>query len=69
VRRLSGLYLLGINEHALKVHPEILKKDIDFKTRSAEAIKVFGKLSAAELKKMHDNFILACGGKIKKSKA
>jgi len=62
VRRLSGLYLLGINEHALKVHPEILKKDIDFKNKSEDAVKVFGKLSSLELKKMHDNFIIACGG-------
>lgn len=68
VRRLSGLYLLGINEHALKVHPEILKKDIDFKNKSLEAVKVFGKLSSTELKKMHENFVTACGGKIKKQK-
>ena len=68
VRRLSGLYLLGINEHALKVHPEILKKDIYFKNQSTDAIKVFGKLSADELKKMHNNFVIASGGKIKKEK-
>src|SRR3989339_310784 len=69
VRRLSGLYLLGINEHALKVHPEILKKDIDFKNQSAEAIKVFGKLSGDELKKMHDNFVIASLGKVMKFSA
>jgi ATP-dependent exoDNAse (exonuclease V) alpha subunit len=68
VRRLSGLYLLGINEHALKVSPEILKKDVDFKKQSIEAEKVFGKLSGEELKKMHENFVVACGGKIKKQK-
>ena len=66
VRRLSGLYLLGINERALKVHPEILKKDIDFKNKSKEATKVFGKLSKDEFKKMHNNFVTACGGKVKK---
>ena len=66
VRRLSGLYLLGINERALKVHPEILKKDVEFKERSIEAVKVFENLSLSELKKMHENFIFACGGKIKK---
>src|SRR3989338_2267671 len=65
VRRLSGLYLLGINEHALKVHPEILEKDIDFKNKSAEAIQVFGQLSEIEMKKMHENFVVVCGGKIK----
>ena len=66
VRRLSGLYLLGINEHALKVHPEILEKDSFFKKQSIEAMQTFGKLSSLDLKKMHNNFILACGGKIKK---
>ncbi|MFA6353807.1 MAG: PIF1 family DEAD/DEAH box helicase [Candidatus Paceibacterota bacterium] len=66
VRRLSGLYLLGINERALKVHPEILEKDIDFKNKSKEAEKVFGKLSLDDLKKMHSDFIIACGGKTKK---
>ncbi|MDR3519389.1 MAG: PIF1 family DEAD/DEAH box helicase [Candidatus Pacebacteria bacterium] len=66
VRRLSGLYILGINEQALKVSPKILEKDIDFKKQSKEAVKVFGKLSADELKKMHENFVIACGGKKQK---
>jgi hypothetical protein len=65
VRRLSGLYLLGINDHALKVHPQILKKDLDFKKKSEEAVEVFSKLSKKELKKMHDDFVLASGGKVK----
>lgn len=68
VRRLSGLYLLGINEHALKVHPEILAKDIDFKNKSLDAEKVFTKLSKTELKKLHDNFVVACGGKVLKKR-
>ncbi len=51
VRRLSGLYLLGINEQALKVHPEILEKDIEFKNKSKDAEKVFGKISKDDLKK------------------
>jgi hypothetical protein len=66
VRRLSGLYLLGLNEHALKVSPDVLKKDIEFKKKSVEAEKVFGSLSADELKKMHENFVVACGGKMRK---
>jgi len=69
VRRLSGLYLLGLNEHALKVSPDVLKKDIEFKKKSLEAEKVFGSLSADELKKMHENFVVACGGKISTSKS
>ncbi len=68
VRRLSGLYILGINEHALKVSPEILNQDIAFKQKSDEAVTVFGKLSGEEMKKMHDNFVLACGGKVQAKK-
>ena len=68
VRRLSGLYLLGINDHALKVHPEVLAEDLKFKNKSSEAEKVFGKLSAKELQKMHNNFVTASGGKAKKGK-
>ncbi|OGI64862.1 hypothetical protein A3H53_04810 [Candidatus Nomurabacteria bacterium RIFCSPLOWO2_02_FULL_40_10] len=67
VRRLSGLYLLGINKHALKVHPEILKKDVDFKIKSEEAVKVFGNIAPTELKKMHENFVVVCGGKVKEA--
>ena len=66
VRRLSGLYLLGINEHALKVHPEVLKKDTDFKKKSEEATQVFGKILEKDLQKMHDDFVVACGGEVKK---
>jgi ATP-dependent exoDNAse (exonuclease V) alpha subunit len=63
VRRLSGLYLLGINERALKVSPEVLGKDALFKKKSAEATQVFGKILENDLEKMHNNFLVACGGK------
>lgn len=66
VRRLSGLYLLGMNEHAFKVHPEILEKDIHFKKSSEEAVQVFGKLDQKEIEKMHSDFVLVCGGKVRK---
>jgi hypothetical protein len=59
--------LLGLNEHALKVHPEVLKKDIEFKDKSKDAEKIFGKLNQDELKKMHENFVVVCGGKISKN--
>ncbi|MEK9181869.1 MAG: PIF1 family DEAD/DEAH box helicase [Patescibacteria group bacterium] len=68
VRRLSGLYLLGINDRAFKVSPDVLQKDVDFKNKSKEARFFFGKLPEIEIKKMHKNFLVACGGKIKKHK-
>ena len=65
VRNLKGLYLLGLNEQALKVHPDILKQDIVFRESSDQAQKLFGSLTPTELKKMHKNFIVALGGKWK----
>lgn len=62
VRRLSGLYLLGWNEKAFQVHPEILGKDELFREQSDEATKVFSKIAPDELSKMHRNFLLASGG-------
>ena len=68
VRRLSGLYLLGINHQALKVHPLILEQDKIFRTESDAAEITFGKLSKTELNKMHKNFVVALGGEWKEKK-
>ena len=68
VRRLSGLYLLGLNDRALKVHPEILEKDIEFKKESENAVETFAKLSPDEIKEMHKNFVTALGGKWREGK-
>ncbi|MBI4919757.1 AAA family ATPase [Candidatus Azambacteria bacterium] len=38
VRRLSGLYLLGWNEQAFRVHPYVLIKDAEFRAQSDSAI-------------------------------
>lgn len=65
VRRLSGVYILGLNDRALQVHPEILAKDQDFRLSSGEAEMMFSKTLPAELQKRQDNFIVACGGKLK----
>jgi DNA-directed RNA polymerase specialized sigma24 family protein len=65
VRRLSGLYLLGINDRALQIHPQILKKDIIFRQESDQAREVFVKISPEESEKMRKNFIIASGGKWK----
>ncbi|MFA6273947.1 MAG: PIF1 family DEAD/DEAH box helicase [Candidatus Paceibacterota bacterium] len=67
VRRLSGLYLLGINNQALKVHPQILEQDNVFREESLQAQKTFETISSNELKKMHKNFVLALGGKWKEA--
>lgn len=62
VKSLSGLYLLGWNERAFQVHPEISTIDEKFKMISEEAEEGFNRLSQDEIKIMHRNFIVASGG-------
>ncbi len=38
VRRLTGLYLLGWNERAFQVHPEVLEQDTLFRTQSQSTL-------------------------------
>lgn len=66
VRTLSGLTLSGLNRRALEVHPEICRKDADFREMSEKARQEFGKIPAPELQTMHANFIRACGGNVSK---
>ncbi len=62
VRNLSGLYLLGINERALAVHPDILARDQAFRAASMSAEEIFGKLPPEEIEDMHKQFTKASGG-------
>ncbi|MBI5913345.1 AAA family ATPase [Candidatus Azambacteria bacterium] len=63
VRRLSGLYLLGWNERAFLVHPDVVKKDESFRAASFGAEAEFSDISPTKLQKMQEDFIIACGGK------
>ncbi len=62
VRELSGLYLLGYNERALQVHPEVTAQDTNFKLNSASARKRFEAMSLAEHAEYSDAFVTALGG-------
>jgi KaiC/GvpD/RAD55 family RecA-like ATPase len=62
VRRLSGLYLAGLNERALQVHPEILKKDKDFRAASDAAQEAFEEMKESEIIDMQKKFVKAMGG-------
>ncbi|MEK7068890.1 MAG: helix-turn-helix domain-containing protein [Patescibacteria group bacterium] len=64
VRTLAGLSLAGLNQRALEVHPEILEKDVEFRTKSERAREKFSSTNAKELATMHANFLRACGGKL-----
>lgn len=63
VRRLSGLYLLGVNERAFEVHPEIFEKDKEFRVASKKNCKYLSLLAPEELALKHKKFIQTCGGK------
>jgi ATP-dependent DNA helicase PIF1 len=62
VRRLSGVYLTGLNARALEVHPEILKKDKDFRAASEAAEEAFANMPASEQVDMQKKFVKALGG-------
>lgn len=64
VRRLSGVYILGLNTRAFQVHPEILTKDGVFRQASGGAQSIHSQISPDEVQKRWDNFIIACGGKL-----
>lgn len=61
VRTLSGLYLLGFNERALEVHPEVSSQDDIFRDISDTTAQAFASITKTELDTMHSNFITACG--------
>jgi len=62
VRRLSGVYLTGLNQRALQVHPEILEKDKDFRAASDAAREAFEEMGDAEAIPMQKKFVKALGG-------
>ena len=64
VRRLSGLYLLGWNERAFQVHPEVLERDAEFRERSEQAAAEQDAMAGDEARSVQGQFILACGGSV-----
>lgn len=68
VRRLSGLYLLGWNDRAFQVHPEVLVKDLEFRESSEQAIISLETISEEEQKEREERFIRMCGGTLSPKK-
>ncbi|MDO8407678.1 MAG: AAA family ATPase [bacterium] len=62
VRRLDGLYLLGLNARALEVHPAVAEKDGELRAASEAARETFAALPPIELEEMHKAFVKAQGG-------
>jgi len=63
VRTLAGVHLLGVNEQAFRVSPEILAKDIEFRDESVLTHTLYEQLTDNELMKRQKDFIKLCGGR------
>ncbi|MBP6858268.1 MAG: AAA family ATPase [Candidatus Pacebacteria bacterium] len=57
VRTLAGLSILGMNQHALKVHPDVLEHDAHLRKLSDKAESVIEYTDVGEIKKAHDEFL------------
>lgn len=64
VRRLSGVHLIGWNQRAFQVHPDVIDKEKEFQTSSKTSQEEFAGLSEEEIQKRHSAFILACDGQL-----
>lgn len=64
VRTLAGLSLVGWNQRALEVSPEIQQKDAEFRASSLAAKASFSAISADEQLRREYEFIRVCGGSI-----
>ncbi len=62
VRTLDGIFLHGVNQKSLQVHPDVAHVDQHFREMSEKARCAFEALEKVEIKKMHENFLKACGG-------
>lgn len=63
VKRLSGLHILGWNQRAFEVHPQVLEKDLEFRDSSEVAQNIFKQMKSEEIDEMHKNFVKARGRK------
>jgi len=63
VRRLSGVYLIGINKRALEVHPRVFQEDQLFREVSQKTLAKFAHFSQEEQEDLERNFIVVAGGK------
>ncbi|OGG28999.1 hypothetical protein A2971_03780 [Candidatus Gottesmanbacteria bacterium RIFCSPLOWO2_01_FULL_46_21] len=64
IRRLSDLYILGWNDQAFQVHPDIVAKDTTFRAQSAQTVDIFIKIGRDNIAAMHKQFVALCGGKV-----
>ena len=61
VRTLAGLYLEGVNERALEMHPKVVGRDHNFRAYSDAAKKKFATLPTSQKALLEKNFLRAIG--------
>lgn len=64
LQSLSGLYLLGISNQALAIHPEIADLDEQLKKQSDFIVEYLEKHDPDDLERKQNDFVLRRGGKI-----
>lgn len=64
VRTLAGLTLVGWNDRALQVHPEIATKDMEFRNASRIAEDNLAGFPAGELTERQNTFVRVSGGRV-----
>lgn len=63
VRSLSGLKLMGMNQIALQVHPDVSEQDRDFISQSFDAVNRLKQMDEEKKKNMQEGFLLFLKGK------
>jgi len=63
VRSLEGLHLAGWNERALRVHPDALAKDEEFRSASEAALRAHRATNDDAIKRLQDEFVRDAGGR------
>lgn len=62
LRKLSGLSLRGLNDMALKMHPQAMKIDTHLLSESAKWERVLERFDETEMEEMHKIFLQKIGG-------
>jgi hypothetical protein len=66
IRSQSGLFLLGLNQRALEVHPEVKEQDETFRKDSKALGDYVEKMTTTEMSLMYEKFVKASGGSFEK---
>lgn len=69
VRSLDGLILLGLNDRALEVHPDMIARDTAFRSQSDEVEQALRAMHQRHRAALQRDFIRSCGGSMDSRKS